>query len=125
MDSSLLINLEKIMKSADAVMKLQDYTSASILYFKGLFTVMDYIMLIREGRIPHDHGERFRIAEKKYPDLYKILDTLFPTYRTTYTTQMSKETATEVRQTVISLVQKYEVPVNSVKVLQESSRKNR
>jgi hypothetical protein len=125
MDRSLLINLGKIMKSADAIMKMQDYTSAAILYFKALFTAMDFIMLVREGKIPHDHGERFRIAERKYPDMYKTLDTLFPMYRTTYTTQMSKETALEVRNTVLAIVKKYEVPFEGFQVLQGSQRKGR
>ena len=79
---------------------MKDYTSAAILYFKALFMVIDYIILQKEGRIPHDHGDRFRICEKKYPNLYRILDKLFPTYRTTYTTELSKETTEEVRKKI-------------------------
>ncbi|MFH1649439.1 MAG: hypothetical protein ABIA93_02735 [Candidatus Woesearchaeota archaeon] len=111
MERALAKNMKRILDSAKAVYAMKDYTSAAILYFKALFMAIDYVILQNEGRIPHDHGDRFRICEKKYPNLYRILDKLFPTYRTTYTTEISKETTDEVRKSVSALVQEYSIPL--------------
>ena len=72
-------------KSAEKVFKDGDFTSATILYFKTWFAIQDYFLLKELGMSPKDHGERFRILEKQYPEDYKKLDKEFSTYRDTYT----------------------------------------
>ena len=42
----LIINIKQILKSADLVYENKDYTSATMLYFKAFFIVLDYIVLL-------------------------------------------------------------------------------
>ena len=59
-------------KSADQIYGVNDFTSATILYFKTLFAIQDYILLQKIGYAPKDHTERFRLLEKEFPEEYKI-----------------------------------------------------
>lgn len=87
----LISNTRKIFSSAELVFENKDYTSATILYFKTVFGVLDIILLEKEGKTPKDHTERFRMLEKKYPDLYEFLDKYFRIYRDTYSTAIEKK----------------------------------
>jgi len=62
-----MISIEQINifnKSANNIYSLADYTSATILYFKTLFAIQDYILLKKIGYAPKDHTERFRLLKK-------------------------------------------------------------
>ena len=86
--------------SADKIYSLGDYTSATILYFKTLFAMHDFILLAKIGYAPKDHNERFRLLEKHFPEQYRILDSEFNTYRNTYSRIISKETCSRIRRIV-------------------------
>ena len=96
----LLENIDKFLKSAGIVYKTDDFTSAAILYFKALFSILDFIILKDRGKIPKDHSERFRILESEHPKLYLLLDMLYPSYRTTYTSIINKETCDKIKENV-------------------------
>ena len=58
-----MINKEQILifkQSADTLYLAKDYTSATILYFKTLFAVQDFVLLEEVGESPKDHNSRFR-----------------------------------------------------------------
>lgn len=59
-------------KSADNIFNTGDFTSATILYFKTLFAIHDFILLDKIGYAPKDHNERFRLLEKEFQMLTKI-----------------------------------------------------
>ncbi|MFC1741887.1 hypothetical protein ACFL3V_05105 [Nanoarchaeota archaeon] len=107
-----MITKEQILvfkRSADSLYGLEDYTSATILYFKTLFAVQDLLLLDKVGESPKDHKERFRRLEKLFPDLYSELDLEFSTYRDTYSKIVDKETCDRIRRIVEDDIDKYEI----------------
>jgi len=87
-------------RSADAVYAMGDFTSATILYFKTLFALHDYLLLEKIGYAPKDHTERFRLLQQEFPELYAELDAEFNTYRSTYTRIASKETCNRIKKMI-------------------------
>jgi len=105
----LISNIKQIMNSAKLVYTSKDYTSATILYFKAAFAVLDYIILDKQGKTPKDHTERFMILEKDFPDLYEFLDKYFKIYRNTYSTSIDKETCDKLIKNVKKLIEEYKI----------------
>lgn len=91
--------------SADTLYAAQDYTSATILYFKTLFAIQDFLLLEKTGESPNDHTVRFRKLEKHFPDLFKELDMEFSTYKDTYSKIIDKDTCTRIKR----LIKKYSI----------------
>ncbi len=79
-------------RSADTLYASGDYTSATILYFKTLFAIQDFLLLEESGESPKDHSARFRSLEKYFPDLFRELDIEFSTYRDTYSKLIDNKT---------------------------------
>jgi len=96
----LLDNSRTFFSSAKTVYLKKDFTSATILYFKALFSIVDLRILKDKGKSPKDHGERFRILEKEYPALYTLLDKIYPVYRDTYNVKINKETCDSIKKDV-------------------------
>ena len=90
-ENELVTNLMRFNSSAKLVYDRNDYTSAAILYFKALFTILDLVILRNKGFIPKDHSERFRILEADYSEYYKFLDMHFLIYQESYRTSIKKE----------------------------------
>ena len=102
-------NVSTFLKSADLVYKTGDCTSAAILYFKALFAALDCIILKKEGKVPNDHEERFRVLEQKFPYLYGVLDSIFRIYRATYRTVIQKDDCEKVRKNVREIIERYKI----------------
>lgn len=96
-------------RSADSLFQSGDYTSATILYFKTLFAVQDYLLLEKTGEFPKDHNIRFRSLETNFPELFRELDIEFSTYRDTYSKILNKETALRIRKLVENDLKKYQI----------------
>ncbi|MBU3896448.1 MAG: hypothetical protein KJ697_00750 [Nanoarchaeota archaeon] len=107
--TELLNNVKRIHKSAEMVYSSEDYTSACILYFKALFIVLDYIILISGKELPKDHTQRFRILEKSFPAMYGVLDKIYPIYKNSYSTSISKKNCDEARAYVNRLIKEYKI----------------
>ena len=103
MKEELESNLKVILRSADLVYDSKDYTSATILYFKALFCILDIALLKKTGQAPTSHKERFRSLEKEMPAEYTLIDKYFPIYQQTYTSQTSREDCNEIRKLVKDL----------------------
>jgi len=86
--------------SADKIFELNDFTSATILYFKTWFAIQDYILLKKIGYAPKDHTERFKLLKKEFPEEYVVIDMEFNTYRNTYSRIISKETCERIKNLV-------------------------
>jgi len=97
---TLLINVRRFWRSAEMVYKEKDYTSATILYFKCLFVLLDAIIFRNKKKTPKDHTERFQILKESLPKYYTILDKIYPVYRDTYALQIEQEKCDEVRKHV-------------------------
>jgi len=105
----LIENIKSFLSSAELVYKKGDYTSASILFFKSLFAVLDLIILKKSGKTPKDHSERFRLLQNEFPELYEILDKLYPVYRETYTLKIEKDVCDKIKENVDSITKKYKI----------------
>ncbi len=93
--------------SADTLYKARDFTSATILYFKTLFAIQDFLLLEKIGESPKDHTLRFRMLEKHFPELFTELDMEFSTYRDTYSKIIDKATCERIRRIVEHDCKKY------------------
>ena len=111
MKEDLVNNIKTLMKSAELVYSTSDYTSATILYFKAVFSILDYIILKSKGRTPKDHTERFRILQSSFPDLYEFIDRYFKVYRDTYSLTIDKETCDKVKDDIEKIIEKYKIQV--------------
>lgn len=87
----LLENIKEYLKQAKKSENEKCYNVAVTLYFKALAITSDLFILRKEGFIPSNHNERFRILETKYPFVYDILDKVFPLYQRSYRTKLTKE----------------------------------
>ena len=111
MTKELLNNIKMPLNSASLVYSTRDYTSATILYFKTLFAVLDYLILLTKGKSPKDHTERFKILQINFPEEYKFLDSHFSIYRDTYSTTIEKEKCDKVKENVERILKKYKISI--------------
>jgi HEPN domain-containing protein len=111
MEKELVKNITTFWKSAELVYSTEDYTSATILYFKSLFVLLDYILYKSIGQTPKDHTERFRLLEKSNPYLYMLIDKYFQVYRDTYSLAISKERCEEIRENVKKIIEEQKIQV--------------
>ena len=108
-EKKLKENIKMILKSADLVYSNNDYTSATILYFKALFGILDLVLLKTQGKAPKDHSERFKMLQVYNPDLYEIIDKYFKVYRDTYSISIDKETCEVIKKNVRRIIEKYKI----------------
>ncbi len=87
---SLIGNAKEFLKEAELAKGRGSYNSSVTLYFKAIAVITDLFILKKEGFIPSNHNERFRLLEAKYPLLYRILDKNFPTYQQSYRIKLTK-----------------------------------
>lgn len=111
MELELADNIKTIYGSAETVYRNKDYTSATILYFKALFSMIDLILLKAKGKSPKDHTERFRMLEEFNINLYEFLDKYFKIYRDTYSISINKETCDKLRENVKRVIKEYKIQV--------------
>jgi len=105
-DKQLILRFKK---SADILYLQQDYTSATILYFKTWFAIQDHVLLEKIGQSPKDHTERFRLLERKFPKIYAELDKEFSTYRDTYSKVIDKTTCERIKKIVENELKNYSI----------------
>lgn len=107
-----MITKEQILifkNSADSLYITKDYTSSTILYFKTLFAIQDFLLIEKTGESPKDHTERFKKLKASFPDLFIQLDKEFTTYRDTYSKLIDKETCFRIRKLVEDDITKHKI----------------
>ncbi len=70
---------------------MTDFTSATSLYFKSLFSYYDFKLFDKLNTALKNHTERFQFLKLYFKNLYEEIDPIFEIYRSTYTTKISKE----------------------------------
>ncbi len=105
----LLDNAKTFLKSAKIIYDTGDFTSASTLYFKALFSILDLIIFRDKREIPKDHSERFRTLEKEYASLYIFLAKLYPDYRNAYNSKINKQTCDRVKEDVERVIKEQKI----------------
>jgi len=111
MKDDLIMNIKSFKNSAELVYNARDYTSATILYFKCLFAILDLIILQKKGKMPKDHTERFKILRDDFSELYIFLDKFYAIYRQTYSIIIDRSVCTEVKKNVERVIAEYEIDV--------------
>lgn len=104
MEEELLSNIKTFFNSAEMVYKSNDYTSATILYFKAIFVALDLIIFRKNKITPKDHTERFKILKKDFFYEYNLLDKYYHIYRNTYSTKIDKEICEEIRKYAAKII---------------------
>lgn len=84
---------------------LNRYKNALILFSKALFSMSDYLIAIRNLKLPENHEERFRILERYMPKIYYILDRLFKKYTDTYLKPTEKESCMAMKNAIKKLAE--------------------
>ncbi len=95
--------------SADSLYETKDYTSSTILYFKTLFAIQDFLLIEKTGESPKDHTERFKKLKISFPDLFVELDKEFTTYRDTYSKILDRKTCLRIKRLVENDIEKYRI----------------
>lgn len=91
MGEFLLENAKEFLGKAKEADNDKAYNSAVTLYFKAIAVLVDLFILRKEGFIPSNHTKRFRLLERKYPLLYRIMDKDFPIYQQSYRLRLGKQ----------------------------------
>ena len=84
-------NAREYYKNGLGAEREKEYNSAVTLFFKAIASLSDLFILVKEGKMPTNHTERFRILELKYPEVYRINDKDFPFYQDSYRSRLNKE----------------------------------
>ena len=87
----ILQNIKEFVAAAKREKNGGSFNSASTLFFKALAISIDLFILKKEGYIPSNHTQRFKLLKDKYPVLYQIIDKDFPIYQDSYRLKISKE----------------------------------
>ncbi len=77
--------------SGEEEMNKERNNSAVVLFFKSLLALADLLIYRVSGNTPSSHSDRFSLAKKNLPELYKLLDKDFPFYQDSYNILRSKE----------------------------------
>ena len=99
-------NVKEFYTEGNNALKRNSYNSAVSLFFKALAVLADLIILLKEGYIPKSHTDRFKILKQKHFEIYKILDRDFPAYQESYSINLSKEVAEEIKNDVRKVAEK-------------------
>lgn len=102
-------NIANFFASAKLLFDRADFTSSAIIYFKALFAILDLSILKKLGKTPKDHSERFRFLELNFPELYIVLDQLYPIYRASYTNSISKFDCIVIKENVERIVKEQKI----------------
>jgi len=109
MREELLANLKGFWKSAELVYNSGEYTSATMLYFKCWFVVLDLIIYTKKRVVPKDYSDRFRLLKEYFPSHYTSLDRQYLLYRQTYQLSVSKAKCDAVRNIVWVLLNEQKI----------------
>ena len=104
----LKANIQEYIEVGEMAFKQGKYNSAIIMYFKAMVGICDYIIKRDLNLEPKNHGERFFILRRYYPDVYRIVDRFFSFYRDAYERRITKREAGELRNAVLRLTDRIE-----------------
>ncbi len=89
--------------------------SATILFSKALFALIDYILFTKYQKLPKNHTERFRILEAKEEKIYIIVDEVWDKYTDTYSKPSLTESVHILEQAVKKIVKEHETTSQKIK----------
>ena len=96
-------NIQEYIEMGELAYKKGKYNAALMLYFKALVGICDYIIKRDLNKEPENHTHRFRILQRYFPDLYRVVDRYFSFYRDTYQVRVRKRDVEALRNEVLRL----------------------
>jgi len=87
-EEPLLQNVKEYMRNALAAKSKGEHNTAVTLFFKAMVGICDLHLLRKEGFLPSNHVQRFRILESRYSEIYRIVDKNFSLYQDSYKLRM-------------------------------------
>ncbi|WP_232460994.1 hypothetical protein [Thermococcus radiotolerans] len=96
-------NIREYIETGEDAFKKGRYNSASILYFKALVGICDYVIKRDLNLEPKNHSERFAILRLHYRDLYRIVSKFFDFYRDAYERRLTRDEVGALRNEVLKL----------------------
>lgn len=91
-------------ESALLLVKHSRNKSATILFSKSLFALVDYMLFLKYNKLPKNHAERFRILEKKEPEIYPLIDSVWSKYTDTYSKPSVEESIQLLHGIIIQII---------------------
>lgn len=108
----LIENAKEFLGKAREADSDKAYNSAVTLYFKTIAVLVDLFILRQDGFIPSNHTERFRILERKYPILYRIIDKDFPIYQRSYRLRLGRQYSEVLKNDVRKVIEFSRIEIN-------------
>jgi len=102
---------------AEEQVEKKRYKNATILFSKALFALCDLIIFLNLKKIPKNHGERFRILENHFLEVYSIVNSIFGHYIDAYSKPALKETCEEIKNGIKKIIQDNELPEEIKKII--------
>lgn len=94
------------------------YKNATILFSKALFALSDVLIEQKLHKLPKNHGERFRLLEKYFPETYKIVDNIFSHYTDAYSQPILQETCTLIKDGIKNIAGTENLPEEIRKIVE-------
>ncbi len=91
-------------------LKNNRYKNSAILLSKALFAVCDSIIHSKLGKLPKNHGERFKILKNDFPEIYAVVDLLFAHYTDAYSKPILRETCVKIKDGIAKIIRTNRVP---------------
>jgi hypothetical protein len=96
-EDTLIKNSKEYYEEGLSSYKRKRFNTSLTLFFKSIAVLSDLFIYRREGKVPSNHSERFRILGEKYIDIYNLLDKDFPFYQSSYRLEINKETCEVIK----------------------------
>lgn len=86
------------------------YKNATILFSKALFALCDVVIYSKLAKLPKNHGERFRILEAYFPEIYAFVDEVFSHYTDAYSKPILKKACEKIKDGIKKISRDTELP---------------
>lgn len=110
-EEALIKNIKQYWKYAELAYSNSDFNTSLIMHYKCIISCADLKILRKMDTVPSNHTKRFRILERNFPDVYRILDKHFSDYRDSYVLNIRNRKAKRVRENAEKLVEEVGVEV--------------
>ncbi len=95
--------LEEFQGAMDEFNK-QRYKNSVILLSKAMFALCDIKILTDVKRLPKNHGERFRILEDSFPEIYSIVDNIWSHYVDAYSKPSLQKSCEDIKNAIKEII---------------------
>ena len=107
-ESDLKANIKEFLESAEDDLIKKRYNSAIASYFKALSTLCDLKIYELKRVLPKNHSERFLFLKTSFPEVYKIISSLFDIYTKTYNLRLGIKEALLFKENVSKIRKLFE-----------------